>query len=101
MEQILNIFRKDLRRFWREIAVSLAFLAVCTWSEAHYWTESPSWDSAFRNSGLLTALVFISWWFLITRAIQGESLVGDKQFWVTRPYEWKKLLAAKVLLLLT
>lgn len=24
-----------------------------------------------------------------------ESLVGDRQFWITRPYEWKKLLAAK------
>ena len=27
--------------------------------------------------------------------------MGDRQFWVTRPYEWKKLLAAKVLFGLT
>jgi hypothetical protein len=26
-------------------------------------------------------------------------LVGDRQFWITRPYEWKKLLAAKILFL--
>ncbi len=37
---------------------------------------------------------------LIARVIHGESLVGDRQFWLTRPYEWKKLLAAKVLFLL-
>ena len=40
----------------------------------------------------------ISWCFLIARAVQDESLVGDRQFWVTRPYEWPKLLAAKALL---
>lgn len=37
-----------------------------------------------------------SWCFLVVRVIHGESLVGDRQFWVTRPYEWKKLLAAKI-----
>jgi hypothetical protein len=26
--------------------------------------------------------------------------VGDRQFWITRPYDWKKLLAAKVLFLI-
>ena len=31
------------------------------------------------------------------RVVQGEALVGDRQFWVTRPYEWKQLLAAKML----
>jgi hypothetical protein len=29
--------------------------------------------------------------------VHAETLVGDRQFWITRPYEWKKLLAAKVL----
>ena len=99
MKQILNIFRKDLRRYWREIVASLAFVSVYTWSEVRIWTGNPSGDSVFLHTGLLTAMVPISWWFLITRVIQGESLVGDKQFWVTRPYDWKKLLAAKALFL--
>jgi len=100
MNQILNIFRKDLRRFWREIAVSLAFLAIYAWSEVRIWTGERSWDSVFLHSELPSAMVLISWWFLITRVIQGEPLVGDRQFWVTRPYEWNKLLSAKVLFLL-
>jgi hypothetical protein len=32
---------------------------------------------------------------VIARLIHGEVLVGDRQFWITRPYEWAKLLAAK------
>jgi hypothetical protein len=32
-----------------------------------------------------------------TRRGHGESLVDDPQFWITRPYEWKKLLTAKAL----
>jgi len=51
-------------------------------------------------SGLVVVLLPIAWSFLIVRAIQGESLVGDRQFWITRPYEWKKLLASKVLFVL-
>jgi hypothetical protein len=34
---------------------------------------------------------------LILRSSYAECLVGDRQFWVTRPYEWKQLLAAKLL----
>ncbi|MGD0842462.1 MAG: hypothetical protein ABSA32_15025, partial [Candidatus Acidiferrales bacterium] len=70
------------------------------------WNETKNWapqrqdvDFFFRQSflPLLTPLVVIAWMFLIVRVVQGESLVGDRQFWVTRPYEWKKLLVAKFL----
>jgi hypothetical protein len=44
--------------------------------------------------GLLTV---IGWWLLIARVVHAETLVGDRQFWITRPYEWQKLLAAKAL----
>jgi hypothetical protein len=37
---------------------------------------------------------------LVVRLIQGEPLVGDRQFWVTRPYVWYKLLAAKILFII-
>jgi len=49
---------------------------------------------------LTVVLLPIAWMLLVVRAVQGESLVGDRQFWVTRPYEWNKLLAAKVLFVL-
>lgn len=110
MKLILNIFRKDLRRFWREIAVSLALLAIYSWNDVRGWPNGRGAtgvagigaivDYQFL-SGLVTLILPIAWAFLIVRAIQSEALVGDRQFWITRPYEWKKLLAAKVLLVVS
>jgi hypothetical protein len=106
MKQILTIFRKDLRRYWRESAVSVALLAGYAWNDVKGWAGERNL-AAYGGiggllsyqflSGLLVVLLPVAWSFLIVRAIQGEALVGDRQFWVTRPYEWKKLLAAKIL----
>src|SRR4030088_2367087 len=105
MKQILNIFRKDLRRFWREIAVSLALLATYSWNDVRGWAgernllANAGLAALFGYqflSGLVATLLPVAWAFLVVRVVQGEALVGDRQFWVTRPYEWKKLLAAKV-----
>jgi hypothetical protein len=106
MKQILNIFRKDLRRYWRESAVSVALLMVYSWNDVRGWASERDavgyggirgFISYQFLLGLVTVLLPAAWAFLIVRVVQGESLVGDKQFWITRPYEWKKLLAAKVL----
>ena len=59
----------------------------------------PSLLGAGFLAALLPALIPLSWWLLIARVIHAETLVGDRQFWVTRPYEWKKLLGAKALFL--
>jgi hypothetical protein len=39
----------------------------------------------------------LSWLVVISRLIHDESLVGDRQFWTSRPYNWPSLLAAKLL----
>jgi hypothetical protein len=97
MSQILHIFRKDVRQFWREIALSLGLLAAFTSYEPGEWVPNP--DPAMWQRFLAPLLLF-GWGVLIVRDIQAEVLVGDRQFWVTRPYEWKKLLAAKILFVL-
>ncbi len=108
MKQIIHIFAKDSRHFWPEIVVSLAAMAAFTWTYPHHWTRnnlgsglylstSIDWD---LSASVLTLLVPVSWWLLITRVVHAESLVGDRQFWLTRPYEWRKLLGAKLLFLL-
>lgn len=100
MKQILHILRKDLRHHWIEIAFSLAALsaysiyAVYDWEKDTLVFERNFWAIA------LPILIPLTWWFLIARVIQGETLVGDRQFWITRPYEWKKLLAAKAIFIL-
>jgi hypothetical protein len=97
MDQIVHIFRKDVRQHWYEIVLSLAILAAFAWNEPKQWVPQRFWFPEFVFSGWLAPLVMIGWSFVIVRVVHGESLVGDRQFWVTRPYEWKKLLTAKVL----
>ncbi len=98
MSQILHIFRKDVRHRWIDILVSLALLIAYAWHVAHRWNVQSHEFGLFSSLwGALTFFVPASWCFLVIRAVQEESLVGDRQFWVTRPYEWKKLLAAKLL----
>jgi len=100
MNQILHILRKDMRRHWPEIVASALLLAAFVWREPREWRVGEGFPNA--SEFLLQyvgPLLVISWALLILRVIHDESLVGDRQFWVTRPYEWKNLLAAKVLFL--
>jgi len=98
MSQILHIFRKDVRHHWPEILLSLALLIAYAVEQPRTWTGQPI-ENRFLSFllGFLPALMVLSWGFLIVRVVQGETLVGDRQFWVTRPYEWPKLLLAKLL----
>lgn len=90
MRMVAHILLKDLRRFWLEIGAFLLTVAAWALQEAHpsRWIEQHA-ESAFPIG------LFVIWFFLIIRAIQGESLVGDREFWQTRPYVWWQLLLAK------
>src|SRR5439155_1011099 len=46
--------------------------------------------------GWLTLLLLAAWGFLLALLVLEEPLVGDRQFWITRPYRWPALLAAKL-----
>jgi len=101
VSQILNIFQKDARHHWPEVLVSWALLGVYVWNQPRKWanqTVDIRLVSTLLN--MLPALLFLAWAFLIARLVQGETLVGDRQFWITRPYVWYKLLAAKLLSIL-
>ena len=102
MSQILHIFRKDVRHYWPEILASLSVLAIYTWHNPDTWSPLRAFSFGFLEFiwGILPGLVPIAWCFLIVRDVQAENLVGDRQFWVTRPYDWYKLLAAKVLFII-
>ena len=100
MKQILHIFRKDTKHLWIEIVISLAASSIFAAFAPDQWEFSPAAMHRRSLIPLLLLLIPATWWLLIGRLIQGESLVGDRQFWLTRPYEWKKLLTAKVLFIL-
>src|SRR5262245_4894148 len=81
MHQAIHIFRKDERYLWREICLFAALSALFGWRD-YVWAE---------------ALLPITAVYLIARLIHAEPIPGDTQFWITRPYEWKSLFAAKLL----
>ena len=108
MQQIFHIFRKDLRHFWPEVVACLiatidfARVYPAQWMPddgLHLSLGSVAFPALSMTtlSGILTALVPITWFVLIVRVVQDEALVGTKLYWVTRPYELRKLFAAKVL----
>ena len=104
MRQVLHIFRKDVRRHWLVIAISLVLTAAYGRFEVRTWdtlgAQSMGLAFVFDGrfwAGLAQVLTPVAWCFLVIRVIQDESLVGDRQFWVTRPYEWRKLLGSKAM----
>lgn len=106
MNQVLHIFQKDARKHWLEIFISLTLLVLYTRRESPLWGKPPNTlqvGNIFVSaiSGLITPALVIFWGFLILRVVQDETLVGDRQWWVTKPYIWWKLLAAKLLFVVT
>jgi len=102
MRQALHIFRKDVRFLWPQILVVLAMTALFAWSRVSVGS-TPGWvDFETKTSDTFSFSLFLvlSWWLLIASIIYKEPLVGDRQFWLTRPYSWKSLLVAKALLIL-
>lgn len=97
MRIIFHIFKKDVRYHWPEALASIALITIYAWNQPRAWAGQNS--NVQILEGLLSALPFfliLSWVILITRVVHVESLVGDRQFWITRPYEWYKLLCAKL-----
>ena len=98
MRQALHIFRKDVRGLWIFIAqvlvITVLFAISGSLRAAHPIDPKLSdFDNAF---GFLMLLV---WSILVGMLIQAEPLVGDRHFWLTRPYSWRSLLAAKLMFL--
>ena len=98
MRQALHIFKKDARHLWIEIAVTLLVVAAFTFTCARraFWLADPAVNRSVASM-LLSFLLPLAWWILIARLVHAETLPGDRQFWTTRPYAWKSLLAAKAL----
>jgi len=97
MKQVLHIFWKDVRLYWIEILASLSVSTLFVWLYPISWGDSPTISVWPWVPEATAVLLPVSWLVLITRVIHAESLVGQRQFWITRPYLWPQLLAAKVL----
>ena len=92
MHEILVILRKDVRRLWWQIAAMLAMCATVGCLDARRAAAQPR-----IMESLLNVILPLVWACLIAQAIHQEALVGDREFWMTRPYRWPRLLGAKAL----
>ena len=109
MKRILHIYAKDVRRFLPEILIVLSLVAAYVSIHCYLSATDPQFRTGSIEVGgklskllpLLIAFTHFAWILLVCRVIQAERLVGDTQFWITRPYEWKKLIASKLLFVLT
>ena len=93
MRQAIHIFKKDFRYLMREVALMLVL------SVALVWTATRGRGKAF-TTGTIELLLVVTACFLIARVIHAEAIPGHTQFWLTRPYQWRSLFAAKILFIL-
>ena len=106
MTQPIHILRKDVRHLWPEIAVSICLLIALAWIVPHTWpTDAPNPLAEQNNlpwlfpvlGAFVRFLIPVVWVVVVSRLVHDEPLVGDRQFWITRPYTWYNLLASKLL----
>lgn len=92
MQLMLHIFKKDLRRLWPAVLITLMLLGELTRLDC--WRTD--W-LATQEEGWLNLLLPLTWGCLIALLVQQEPLVGDRHFWLTWPYRWQTLLGSKAL----
>ncbi|MFN7937071.1 MAG: hypothetical protein U0R19_27355 [Bryobacteraceae bacterium] len=92
MRHVICIFLKDARRLGGLSALGLAL--VYGWAATESWQSdaSPGWLGAG-----LHPLVTGVWMLLVALLVQEDGLVGDRQYWLTRPYSRVGLVLSKAL----
>jgi len=101
MIQSLHILRKDIRHLWPDLSLYAALLIAASAIIPMAWNFADTSSTPLHLfAGLLNILIPIIWLVIIARLIHDEALVGDIQFWITRPYKWTSLLSAKLLFIL-
>jgi hypothetical protein len=96
MRKVLAIFRKDVRRLWPQIAIFLCLLAIPNtgnrvWA---YWAEP---QDSFLGGFFAFLACLLACYYLVAAAVLQESPAGDRQYWLTRPFSARHLLAEKAI----
>ena len=85
-----HILRKDARRWWWMIALTLLLLGRLTWLDAgrHYVVTG-------SEEGWLYLLLPLAWSFLIALTVIDDPVLAEAPFWMTLPCGWQPVIAAK------
>ena len=93
MRETIRILRKDVRHAWPQLGGWLALLAAYAVADALL----PRHPQIQFASLMIAVPLAVGAFFLVATAVFEEALPGDRQYWPTRPYHWRSLLAAKLL----
>jgi hypothetical protein len=100
LKQPFHILRKDAKHLWPELTLHTVLLIAFAWIVPLGWPPHQPTSFPFQIlPAFLHLLLPILWLVIVSRLVHDESLVGDQQFWLTRPYTWTSLLASKLLFL--
>jgi hypothetical protein len=97
MTQTLQIFRKDVRHLAPFISVVIALQAMLALGTVRLVGIANDRGRLGAMLGLCYLLLPFAWTFLVALVVLQDPLVGENSFWLTRPYSWPSLLAAKIL----
>src|SRR4029453_8881054 len=96
LRRTLALFRKGARHLWTFASIFAALLVFAAVSDPAYTSQrNTAYHFYLQNFGLPVAC-----WMLIAMAIHEDRLVGDRQYWLVRPYARKELFTAKALFVL-
>src|SRR6266581_3159499 len=90
MRRVISIFKKDVRHLWPQIEIFWELLGLAGLLDPKYTHLSSSLPEQ-----LLWVVLPLACWNLVIAAIHEEPLLGDRVFWLTRPYTRAGLAAAK------
>jgi hypothetical protein len=93
---VWQIFRKDTRRLWWMIALTLTLLVRLAHQDSWRSVTMPG-----AEEGWLNILLPLAWSFMIALAILEDPPTGDAPFWATVPCRWTSLLTAKAVFIAT
>jgi hypothetical protein len=99
MSRSLRIFRKDAQCLLPQALVCLTLMAIATLRDPMQPYGVKVGEVVSFVQTLSPFLAGLACWLLVVSLIQEERLIGDGQYWLTRPYSWKDLVAAKALFL--
>jgi hypothetical protein len=96
---LLNLLYKDVRRLWPQALVCLIVIALRLYNDPAYTPYNASRHNPFREEWFIL-LAFIALGVLIASLIHQEKLIGNQQYWLTRPLDWRQIFLAKALFIL-
>ncbi len=101
MRQAIHIFSKDVRHLWPQVLISQLLIVAHAYLAFRVSPFDFENSSSIKSSNALIAITLpLILYFLVALVVYQETLPGDRQFWLTRPYRRTSLIASKVLFVL-